>query len=259
LETRLGVRLVNRTTRKLALTAEGEAYFHSGRRLIEAIDGLEHEVAASAAHPRGLLRINTTVSFGVQHLAPALIEFQQRYPDVRVSISLTDNPVDLHAQRIDVAVRVGPLSDTSLMSRKVGEVGRVICASPQYLKKFGTPTSRDDLAQHRCIVFTAAGRSRWAFRTANGGIEHVDVSGVFASNSQECVLQLALLGAGIARLADFMVGKPIRDGKLVPLLADQHHPERTPAYAVFPPGTQKVPKVRVFLDFLVERFRPQPS
>jgi DNA-binding transcriptional LysR family regulator len=108
-------------------------------------------------------------------------------------------------------------------------------------------------------VFTAAGRSRWAFRTANGGIEHVDVSGVFASNSQECVLQLALLGAGIARLADFMVAKPIRDGKLVPLLADQHHPERTPAYAVFPPGTQKVPKVRVFLDFLVERFRPQPS
>jgi len=259
LETRLGVRLVNRTTRKLALTAEGEAYFHSGRRLIEAIDGLEHEVAASAAHPRGLLRINTTVSFGVQHLAPALMEFQRRYPDVRVSISLTDNPVDLHAQRIDVAVRVGPLTDASLMSRKVGEVGRVICASPQYLKKFGTPTSRDDLAQHRCIVFTAAGRSRWAFRTANGGIEHVDVSGVFASNRQECVLQLALLGAGIARLADFMVAKPIRDGKLVPLLADQHHPERTPAYAVFPPGTQKVPKVRVFLDFLVERFRPQPS
>ena len=259
LETRLGVRLVNRTTRKLALTAEGETYFHSGRQLIEAIDGLEHEVAASAAHPRGLLRINTTVSFGVQHLSPALMEFQRRYPDVRVSISLTDRPVDLHAQQIDVAVRVGPLSDSSLMSRKVGEVGRVICASPQYLKQFGTPKSRDDLAQHRCIVFTAPGRSRWAFRTADGGVEHVDVSGVFASDSQECVLQLALQGAGIARLADFMVARPIRDGKLVPLLADQHHPERTPAYAVFPPGTQKIPKVRVFLDFLVERFRSQPQ
>jgi DNA-binding transcriptional LysR family regulator len=259
LETRLGVRLVNRTTRKLALTAEGETYFHSGRRLIEAVDALEDEVAASAGHPRGLLRINTEIWFGVQHLAPALIEFQQRYPEVRFSLYLTDRLVDLHAEQIDVAIHLGPLSDPSLMSRKVGEVGRVICASPQYLKKFGTPTSRDDLAQHRCIVFTAAGRSRWAFRTANGGIEHVDVSGVFASNSQECVLQLALQGAGIARLADFMVGKPIRDGKLVPLLADQHHPERTPAYAVFPPGTQKVPKVRVFLDFLVDRFRPQPS
>jgi len=250
LETRLGVRLVNRTTRKLALTAEGKTYFHSGRQLIEEIDGLEHEVSASAGHPRGLLRINTTVSFGVQHLAPALMEFQRRYPDVRVSISLTDRPVDLHAQQTDVAVRVGPLSDSSLMSRKVGEVGRVICASPQYLKQFGTPKSRDDLAQHRCIVFTAPGRSRWAFRTANGEIEHVDVSGVFTSDSQECVLQLALQGAGIARLADFMVARPIRDGKLVSLLTDQHHPERTPAYAVFPPGTQKIPRVRVFLDFL---------
>ena len=109
LEARLGVRLVNRTTRKLALTAEGETYFHSGRRLIEAVDGLEHEVAASAGHPRGLLRINTAVSFGVQHLAPALIEFHQRYPDVRVSMSLTDRPVDLHAEQIDVAVRMGPL------------------------------------------------------------------------------------------------------------------------------------------------------
>ena len=259
LEARLGVRLVNRTTRKLSLTAEGETYFHDGRRLIAAIDSLEHEVSASARRPRGLLRINTALSFGVQHLAPALIEFHRRFPDVRVSISLTDRPVDLHAQQIDVAVRVGPSSDSNLMSQKIGEVGRVICASPRYLKQFGVPKRREDLAQHRCIVFTAPGRSRWAFRTANGGIEHVDVSGVFASNSQECVLQLALQGAGIARLADFMVGKPIRDGKLVPLLADQHHPERTPAYAVFPPGTQKVPKVRVFLDFLVERFRSQPS
>ena len=140
LEERLGVRLVNRTTRKLALTAEGETYFHSGRRLIEAVDGLEHEIAASTGHPRGLLRINTAVSFGVQHLAPALIEFQQRYPDVRVSASLTDRPVDLHAEQIDVAVRVGAPSDSGLMSRKVGEVGQVICASPQYLAQFGVPT-----------------------------------------------------------------------------------------------------------------------
>src|SRR4029453_16982537 len=101
-----------------------------------------------------------------------------------VGLIPTDLPVDLHAQQIDVAVRVGPLSDSSLMSRKVGEVGRVICASPQYLKQFGTPKSRDDLAQHRCIVFTAPGRSRWAFRTPDGGVEHVDVSGAFASDSR---------------------------------------------------------------------------
>lgn len=117
LEARLGVRLINRTTRKLSLTAEGETYFHSGRRLIEAVDGLEDEVAASADHPRGLLRINTEIWWGVQHLAPALIDFQQRYPDVRVSLSLTDRLVDLHAEQIDVAIRLGPLSNSNLMSR----------------------------------------------------------------------------------------------------------------------------------------------
>jgi DNA-binding transcriptional LysR family regulator len=259
LEERLGVRLVNRTTRKLALTAEGEAYFHSGRRLIEAVDALEDEVAASAGHPRGVLRINTTVSFGVQHLAPAMIEFQQRYPDVRVSMSLTDRPVDLHAERIDVAVRVGPPTDPGLVSHKVGEVGRVICASPQYLAEQGVPESREDLARHSCLVFTAPGRTRWAFKTADGGVEYMEVSGAFSSDSQECILQLALQGAGIARLADFMVARPIRDSRLVAVLVDQHAPERTPAYAVFPPRVQNLPKVRAFLDFLDERFGPKRS
>jgi DNA-binding transcriptional LysR family regulator len=253
LETRLGVRLINRTTRKLSLTAEGETYFHSGRRLIEAVDGLEDEVASSASHPRGLLRINTEIWFGVQHLAPALIDFQQRYPDVRVSLSLTDRLVDLHAEQIDVSIRLGPLSDSSLMSRKLAEVDRLICASPKYVEQFGTPQTPADLAHHRCIVFTAPGHDRWPFKKPGGGLEHVKVSGAFASDSLECILQLALQGAGIARLADYMVARRVRSGELVRLLADQHHPERTPAFAVFPPGTQKVPKVRALLDYLIER------
>jgi DNA-binding transcriptional LysR family regulator len=254
LEQRLGVRLVNRTTRRLALTAEGETYFQSGRRLIEAVDGLEHEVAASAGHPRGLLRINTAVSFGVEHLAPALIDFHQRYPDVRVSMSLTDRPVDLLAEQIDVAVRMGPLNDSSLMSHKIAEVERVICASPAFVEEFGAPKAPADLARHRCIIFTAPGRGRWPFKTADGGVELIDVPATFASDNLECILQLALQGAGIARLPDFRAARPIRAGKLLPLLVDQHHPERTPALAVFAPGAQKIPKVRVFLDFLNERF-----
>jgi LysR family transcriptional activator of dmlA len=129
LEARLGVRLNNRTTRKLSLTSEGETSFHSGRRLVEGVDGLEDEVAASAAHPRGLLRINTEICFGVRHLAPALIDFRQRYPDLRVSLTLTDRLVDLVAEQIDVAIRLGPLTDSNLMSRKLAEVDRVICAS----------------------------------------------------------------------------------------------------------------------------------
>lgn len=256
LEARLGVRLVNRTTRKLSLTAEGETYFHEGRRLIEAVDGLEHEVAASAGHPRGLLRINTAVSFGVQHLTPALIEFHRRYPEVRVNLSLTDRAVDLIAEQIDVAVRLGPLSDSILMSRRIAEVARVICASPEYIEKFGAPQIPADLAQHRCLVFS--GRTRWPFKTGEAGLEHIQVPWIFSSDSLECVLQLTVQGAGIARLADFMAAAPIRAGKLVPLLAEQHYPEPTPTFAVFPPGTQKIPKVRVFLDFLVERFGRDP-
>jgi DNA-binding transcriptional LysR family regulator len=165
LESRLGVRLINRTTRKLSLTSEGETYFHSGRRLIEAVDGLEDEVAASAGHPRGLLRINTENWWGVQHLAPALIDFQQRYPDVRVSLSLTDRLVDLHAEQIDIAIRLGPLSDSNLMSRKLAEVDRVICASPQYVERFGAPKAlpiwRTIAALFLPLLVVTAGPSRW--------------------------------------------------------------------------------------------------
>jgi len=258
LEARLGVRLVNRTTRKLSLTGEGETYFHSGRRLVEAMDNLEQEVAAAAEHPRGLLRINTALSFGVQHLAPALIDFHRRYPDVRISISLTERPVDLHAEQIDVAVRVGTSSDEGLMSLKVGDVSRVLCASPQYLAQFGVPERQEDLSQHRCIAFTVRNRGRWPFRTADGGVEQMEISGVLASDNQECILQLVLNDAGIGRLADYMVARPIRDGRLVALLAHQHDPERTPAYALYPTGTDKVPKLRVFLEFLVQRFGGEP-
>ena len=257
LETRLGVRLVNRTTRKLALTAEGETYFHSGRRLIDAVDGLEHEVAASASHPRGLLRINTPVSVGVRHLAPALIEFHRRYPDVRVNMSLTDRMVDIYAEQIDVAVRMGPLSDSRLMSRKIMVIEPVIFASREYVEQFGAPKIPADLTRHRCIVFTAPGRGRWSFKAANGGVEHIDVPATFASDSLDCILQLALQGAGIARLADFLVAEWVRSGELVPLLVGQHYHESAPVLAVFAPGTQKTPKVRVFLDFLIERFQHQ--
>jgi DNA-binding transcriptional LysR family regulator len=258
LEARLGVRLVNRTTRKLSLTAEGETYFQSGRQLVHALDGLEQEVAASASRPRGLLRVNTPVPLGVHHLAPALIEFHRRYPDVRVNLSLTDRFVDFYAEQIDVAVRMGPLSDSRLMSRKIAEIEAVLAASPRYIEEFGIPKRGADLVHHRCIVFTAPGRDRWPFRTADGSMEHVEVAATFASDSLQCILQLALEGGGIARLADFLVADSIRAGKLVQLLVGQHVAERAPVFAVFAPGTQRIPKVRVFLDFLVERFQHQP-
>jgi DNA-binding transcriptional LysR family regulator len=257
LEERLGVRLINRTTRKLSLTAEGESYFHSGRRLVDAVDSLEQEVAASAGSPRGVLRISASIPFGLLQLAPALIDFRQRYPDVRVHLSLNDRNVDLLAEQIDVALRLGPLSDSNLMARKLTEIERVICASPQYIERFGVPEKFDDLAQHDCVVFAIPGRDRWPFKTSDGGLVQVQVSGVFTADNSLLALELVLRGAGIARVPDFIAAEAIRSGKLVSLLTDQHHTERTPIFAVFPPGTQKIPRVRVFLDFLIGHFEQE--
>ena len=254
LEERLGVRLINRTTRKLSLTAEGETYFHSGRRLVDAVDGLEQEVTAAAGRPRGLLRISASIPFGLLQVAPALIEFRKRYPDVRVQASLNDRNVDLLTEQIDVALRLGPLRDSNLMARKLTEIERVICASPQYIKRFGAPETHDDLARHQCVVFAIPGRDRWPFKAAGGGLVQVQVSGVFTADNSLFALELVLRGAGIARVPDFIAAEAIHTGKLVPLLTEQHHTERTPIFAVFPPGTQKNPKVRVFLDFLTKHF-----
>ena len=254
LEERLGVRLINRTTRKLSLTAEGEAYFHSGRRLVDAVDGLEQEVAASAGSPRGLLRISASLPFGLLQVAPALIEFRKRYPDVLVHVSLNDRNVDLVSEQIDVALRLGPLRDSNLMARKLTEIERVICASPQYIKRFGTPETFHDLARHQCVVFAIPGRDRWPFQTSDGELVQVQVSGVFTADNSLLALDLVLRGAGIARVPDFIASEAIHSGKLIPLLVDQHHVERTPIFAVFPPGTQRNPKVRVFIDFLSRHF-----
>jgi DNA-binding transcriptional LysR family regulator len=258
LERRLGVRLVNRTTRRLALTAEGETYYQAARNILAAIEQLESNVTASADRPRGLLRVNTSLSFALHYLSPAIVDFQARYPEVRVHLSVNDRLVDLLAENIDVALRLGPQADSSLMTRKVAVIERVLCASPAYLEKFGTPRSPAELARHRCIVFSVPGRDQWPFRTASGEIEHVQVDGALASDSPACLLRFALAGAGIARLGDFMTSEPIQQGLLVPLLTDQHHPEPTAGWAVFPPGTQKTPKLRAFLDFLVEHFSAAP-
>jgi DNA-binding transcriptional LysR family regulator len=177
---------------------------------------------------------------------------------VRVNLALTDRVVDFYTEQIDVAVRMGPLSDSRLVSRKIAEIRPVICASASYAAQFGVPGSARDLAQHRCIVFTAPGRSRWGFKTADGGAEFIDVVGTFASDSLQCILQLVLQGAGIAKLADFLVADWVRSGEVVRLLADQQIEESASVFAVFAPGTQRIPKVRVFLDFLVERFQHQP-
>jgi len=258
LEDRLGVRLLNRTTRRLALTPEGEAYFHRSQRILFDIEEAENEVASFRAQPRGLLRVNVGTAFGMHQLVPALPEFLERYPEMRVELTLTDRVVDLIEEGADVAIRLGTLGDSSLVARRICELERVVCAAPAYLKRHGTPRTPEDLLQHNCLsVDYAPSLRRWPFATAEG-VRHVEVLGNVSANNADALLRLALLGVGVIRLSEVIVGEALRAGKLVALLADVHHSEPLPLHAVYPQGRHRSPRVAAMVDFLVERFASAP-
>ena len=258
MEDRLGVRLMNRTTRKLALTAEGEAYFASAKRILSDIEEAETEVTRFSAHPKGMLRINVGVAFGMHQLVPALPRFLERYPDIELDITVTDRLVDLVEEGADVAIRTGALRDSTLVAKKICDMHRTICASPAYLKAHGTPKTPRDLLNHNCISISGAPQLRkWPFDTATG-METVDVIGTVNANNAETLLQMAALGVGIIRLSDVIVSDGIRAGWLVPLLTDVHHAEPLPLSAVYPQGKHKSPRVAAFVSFLVETFSSAP-
>ena len=258
LEDRLGVRLMNRTTRKLALTAEGDAYFSSARRILIEIEESEEEVTRFSNSPKGLLRVNTGVAFGLHQLAPALPRFLERYPEIELDININDRVIDLMEEGADVAIRGGVLRDSSLTARKICDLQRVICASPGYFKKHGTPRQPRDLLGHNCISISAAPQlRRWPFATKNG-IESIEVKGNVSANNAATLLQLAATGVGIIRLADVIVSDGIRAGWLMPLLADVRQREPLPLSAVYLPGKHKSPRVAAFVKFLVETFASAP-
>lgn len=258
LEDRLGVRLLNRTTRRLALTPEGEAYFHRSQRILADIGEAENEVARFRAQPKGLLRINVGSAFGIHQLVPALPEFLARNPEMQVELTLTDRVVDLIEEGADLGIRLGTLIDSSLVARKICDVERVVCAAPAYLRKHGTPRKAQDLLGHNCLSMAhAPALRRWPFE-ARDGVKHLEVSGNATASSADALLQLALLGLGVIRLSDVIVGGAIGDGRLVALLEDVHHREPLPLHAVYPQGRHRSPRVAAMVDFLVERFSQAP-
>src|SRR5688572_22440673 len=188
LEDRLGVRLLNRTTRRLALTPEGEAYFQRSQRILADIAEAEEEVARFRAQPKGVLRINVGTAFGMHQLSPALPEFLARYPEVQVDLTMTDRVVDLIEENADLGIRMGTLPDSSLVARRISEVERVVCASPEYLKRHGTPKKPLDLLKHNCLSMAQAPQlRRWPFE-AKEGVRHVEVTGNATSSSADALL-----------------------------------------------------------------------
>lgn len=252
IETRFGVRLILRTTRALAMTAEGEAYYHAARRILSDLSEVEQAIGEQAA-PRGRLRVSTTHSYGRMHIVPLLGEFLDLYPGIIVDISLTDMVIDLVEERADVAIRIGPLPDSPLIARRLGESDRVVIASPAYLARHGTPAVPEDLQAHRCIGFNFRRRQPWWPFARDGQVFDFPVAAAVECNNGDTVVQLALDGVGIARVGRFNVEGLLASGQLVELLASCNPGDVEPFHALFLGGSTLPARVRVFIDFLAER------
>jgi len=258
LELRLGVRLINRTTRRLALTTEGEIYLDRVREILGAIEAAESEITSARASPRGHLRVHTFPVIAAHHLAPALPDFFARHPHITFDFMVTNRSVDLVGENLDVSLRMGPLEDSALVACKIIDLSRVVCASPGYLARHGRPVEPADLVRHACLTLSRnPGSASWPFRI-NGKLTRIDVKGPVSADSADMLLQLAIGGAGILRLSEHVVARSIHEGLLQPLLQDAQDPETYPLFALLPPGRHQAPKVRVFIDFLIERLGSAP-
>ncbi|CAG9175522.1 LysR family transcriptional regulator [Cupriavidus respiraculi] len=257
LEARLGVRLLNRTTRRLSVTQEGEAFLARGSRILAELEELEQELGGSRVAPRGLLRVNATLGFGRRYVAPAVSAFLLACPDVEVQLQLTDRPANLAEEGYDVGIRVGDLPDARLTARLLAHNQRVLCASPNYLARHGEPASPRELHQHRCIVIreSDATYGTWHLRSASRQ-ETVKVRGPAATNDGETAVGWALDGHGIVMRSQWDIAPLLKSGRLRQVLPDWSAPPADVS-AVFLTRDNLSARVRAFVDFLVERFEGQ--
>ena len=258
LETELGARLFHRTTRSLTLTEVGQAYFERCQRILADIEEANQSVTNLQAAPRGKLRVNAPMSFGVLHLAPALPEFLKRCPEVEIDIAMNDRFVSLVEEGFDVAVRIGRLDDSSLISRFLAPARRLVCGSPDYLQRRGTPRTPDDLAAHCCLSYSnLATPDEWNFCTNDGKRWPVEVHGRLRANNGDALRVAAINGIGLVMAPTFLIGRDLQAGSLVPVLTE-FIPQNIGIHAVYPHSRHLSPKVRAFVDFLAERFGPRP-
>lgn len=256
LEARLGARLVSRSTRRLQLTPEGTAFYESGLRILADMAAAEREAAAGAA-PRGRLRVNTYVPFGVHRLIPLLPRFLERYREISVDLVLTDSVIDLMAERADVAIRAGPLGESRLVARKLGQSPMVVVAAPSYLEAHGTPRTLAELERHNRMGFGFVRHiDGWPFVDAAGAAVIIPITGNTLVGDGEAMRLMTLAGAGISRLARWHVAADIATGRLVPLLEEFNPGDEEVTHAVYVGQGRHLPaRVRAFLDYLGESVR----
>ncbi|PZW64583.1 DNA-binding transcriptional LysR family regulator [Pseudomonas sp. URMO17WK12:I1] len=253
-EQRLGTRLLLRTTRAITFTAEGEAYLRGARRILADLAEVEDAIADQSV-PKGRIRVSAALGHGRLAIVPLVAAFSARYPNIVVDLTLGDEVVDILGGVADVAVRFGPLPDSPLTARKIGDTGQVVVASPDYLARYGTPQVPEDLLQHNCLRFNfRRAEPNWPF-VRDAEVFSLKVCGNIECSSGEALAQLARVGAGIARIGAFTVNEDIGRGDLIPLLEAFNPGEREPIHAVFVGGPTMPARVRLFVDFLIEHHR----
>lgn len=257
LEAHLGVRLLNRSSRAMSLTDDGQQFYAQASRALEAVAEAESSVGRRRGKPTGLLRLGASVAFGRLHLAPRLPRFLARFPEVEVELVMNDAFVDLVGEGIDLAVRVGDLVDPSLIARRIGTTRRVTVASASYLTRKGLPIVPADLMQHDCVIYTRlATGNRWYFAGPEGPIM-VDVRGRFRADNSEAVREAVISGAGVAVIPVWMFTDEIETGR-VKIILDAFEPKQLPIHAVYPSRRQVAAKVREMIDFLAAEFENTP-
>jgi len=259
LETHLGVRLLNRSTRRLNLTEAGGIYYERCTRILADIQDAEAEVGVLQASPRGLLRVAAPVTFGVLHIAPAGGEYMTRYPEVKLDVAVSDRHVNLIEEGYDLAIRIGELQESNLIARRLTSAHLIVCAAPAYLRRAGHPENPTDLTRHACLIYREVETpDTWRFQGPDGRAETVRVSGPLTSTNPAFLYRLALAGHGVVIGPSFAFGTDIAEGRLIPLLTDWRSRE-LPINALYPHRPLLSAKIRTFVDFLAQRFAPEPE
>jgi DNA-binding transcriptional LysR family regulator len=257
LESRLGVRLINRTTRSLHLTDEGANYYDTCTRLLSEIEEADAAVSAARVEPQGPLKVALPASFGHRHIAPLIPQFASRYPKVQLALTLSDRSVNLVDDGFDLAIRIADLADSSLAARKLAPNRRVVCASPEYLRRHGLPRTPQDLVEHNCLTANDFAMN-WEYKGPRGEPGSVRVSGRYACDNWEVLREWALAGLGVALKSTWDVRLQLEDGSLVSLCPGYTFDTEVAIYAVYPHRRFLPAKTRAFIEFLADSFGPEP-
>lgn len=255
MERRLGSRLVNRTTRSLSLTPEGETYLHYATQIVGQVRQMEEAIAGARLAPQGLLRVNATLGFGRTTIAPLVSEFAKHFPQIEIQLELTDRPVDLVDEAFDLAIRFGTLPDSRLSARRIMSNRRFLCASPKYLDRFGLPESVEELAKHRCIVHRQNDDAYGVWKFIHGDrTEAMKVKSMLSSNDGDIVLRWALDGHGILVRSEWDLAKYVESGRLKLVLPEIRLPSAD-LFVYYPSQRNQTARARAFIDFLIDHFQ----